>query len=132
VELPFPTIRVATNSQQYADQYHTSLSKIVSVYMGTINMQITNPYSQNFDFLDTVQFYISTQDQPEVLVAYDYNIPKGLKSINLAIVPGVNLKDYITSDSISVRLNAHINAVPAPGTQVLSSGNFHVTANPLN
>ena len=103
----------------------------MSAYLSNINMQIIAPPDQYFDFLDTIQLYISTETQPEVLVAYQYNIPKWMKQISLVIVPNVNLKNYFVQDSITVRLNAHINAIPASGTEVQLSGKFSVTANPL-
>lgn len=131
VDLPFPPIAVAINAQQYFDQYHASPRNLVSADLGNANLEITAPGYQYFDFLDTIQLFISTESQPEILVAYDYNIPKGKKIISLFIVPGLNLKNYVTGDSLTIRLDTHINAIPAPGTQVHVSGNFHIVANPL-
>ena len=131
IGLPFPATTVATNASQYFNQYHASSKNIVSAYLSNLNMQIIAPPNQYFDFLDSIQLFISTETQPEVLVAYQYNISKWMKQISLVIVPNVNLKNYFVQDSITVRLNAHINAIPASGTQVQISGKFSVTANPL-
>ncbi len=131
VELPFPPATVATNAQHYFDQYHASSKNIVSAALTSMSMQITAPAGQYFDFLDTIELYVSTESQPEVLVAYAYNIPKGQTTLDLTTMPGLNLKNYFVQDSIIVRLNAHINAVPAPGTTVQLSGKFHIVANPL-
>ena len=51
--------------------------------------------------------------------------------MNLTVVPGLNLKNYIVGDSVTVRLNAYVNDVPVPGGRLLLSGDFQVTANPL-
>ena len=131
-DLPFAKVSLATNAQQYFDQYHASRANVVSAFLTQLDMQITNPANQNFDFLDRMELYISTESQPEVLVAYQYSIPKGSKKIDLVIVQGLDIKNYADADSVTVRLNAHVNAVPIPGTQVYSEGNFHITANPLN
>lgn len=131
LDLPFPAITVATNAQQYFDQYHASSKNVVSVYLSSLNMQVIAPPNQYFDFLDTIQFFISTETQPEVLVAYAYNIPKLQQAIMLTVVPGLDLKNYFVQDSMTVRLNAHINAVPASGTQLQINGQFRCTANPL-
>ena len=132
VQLPFPPVTVAINAQQYFNQYHASAKNVVSASLGSMSLQITTPETQYFDFLNTIQLSVSTEIQPVVLVAYLYDVPKGQKTINLIITPGVDLKDYVTGDSITVQLNAYVNAVPAPGTQIYLSGNFNVTANPLD
>ncbi len=128
--LPFPAVSVATNSQELFDKYHASSKNLVSARINNIDLQITSA-GQNFDFLDTIQLYISAQNLPEMLVAYQYNIPKGQTRVDLAIVPDKNLKEYVVKDSVTLRLNAHINALPKPGTQVMAEGVFRVTANPL-
>ena len=130
LSLPFPAVSVATNAGQLFTQYHASSKNVVDAHVNNIDLQITSA-DQNFDFLDTIQLYISTESLPEILVAYQYNIPKGQTKVNLTIVPGLNLKNYVVQDSVTLRMNAHINALPRPGTQVLAEGSFHVTANPL-
>ncbi len=131
VELPFPPVTVAINAQQYFNQYHASINNVVSAYLGSMNLKIISPAGQYFDFLNTIQLSVSTESEAAVMVAYLYNIPKGQQYISLDIVPDVNLKYYVTGDSITVQLNAYVNAVPAPGTQIYLSGNFNVVANPF-
>lgn len=130
--LPFPATGIPTNSQQTLAQYNVSSSKIVSVYLQSLSIQIIAPNNQNFDFLDTIQLYISVPLQPEVLVAYEYNIPKGQNTLTLTPVADVNLKNYFLADTMYFRLYAHINAIPASGTQLNISSNFHLLANPLD
>ncbi len=131
LNLPIPPVSVATNAQQIFDQYHASSKNLVSANLNNADLQITAPAGQYFDFVDTIQVFISTEGLPEILVAYLYNIPKGQTKINLVVVPGLNLKSYAVQDSVILRLNAHVNAIPVQGTQVLTEGAFHVVANPL-
>ena len=128
--LPFPPVAVATNAGQLFTQYHAGRKNVVDAHVNNIDLQIVAG-DQNFDFLDTIQLFVSTADLPEVLVAYKYNIPKGQKRIDLTIVPGMKLRNYVVEDTVRLRMNAHVNAVPKPGTQVMAEGAFHVTANPL-
>jgi len=128
--LPFPSVSVATNAQQLFDKYHGSSKNLVDAHINNIDLQIVSA-GQNFDLLDTIQLFLSTETLPEILVAYQYNIPKGQTRVDLTIVPGKNLKNYVVQDSVRLRLNAHINALPRPGTQILAEGVFRVTANPL-
>ena len=129
--MSFAPVKVAINAQQYFDKYHTSSKNVVTTYLGGVNLEIPTPGNHYFDFSDNLELYISGNSQPEVLVAYDYSIPKGLKSINLTLAPGVNLKNYIVNDSITIRLSTHVSYIPAPGAQIISTGVFQVTANPV-
>ncbi|MFI5196766.1 MAG: hypothetical protein ACHQD8_06730 [Chitinophagales bacterium] len=129
--LSFPAVGVATNSKLYLAQYYTDSSKIISFGLKSLSIQVSMPANQNFDFLDTIQLYISTVSQPEVLVAYQYNIPKGTNSLDFVTVNNVNLKNYFLADTMYFRARAYINAVPASGTQLNIASVFHMVANPL-
>jgi hypothetical protein len=131
LDLPFPPLSVATNAQQIFNQYHASSTNLVDANLSNMDLQITAPAGQYFDFVDSIQIFISTESLPELLVAYLYNIPKGQTKINMVVVPGLNLRSYAVQDSVTLRLNAHVNAIPAQGTAVVTEGTFHVTANPL-
>jgi len=65
-------------------------------------------------------------------VAWEYNIPKGQTQLNLTTNTSVNLKNYFIQDTIYFRLQAHINAIPATGTQLNIASVFHLLANPLD
>ena len=131
IALSFPSTPLATNSQTYITQYNTSADKIVEVDLDSFALQILSPASQNFDFLDSVQLYISAPSQPEVLVAYSYSIAKGQTTLNLNTITSVNLKNYFIQDTLYLRISTHINAIPATGTQINSKTIFHMLANLL-
>jgi len=132
ITLPFPAVPVATNSQQYITQYHTSADKILMVNLKSMNLQIASPSGQNFDFLDNISIYISAKNQPEMLIASQNSVPKGQTTLNFTVPDStVNLKSYFLADTMYFRLSAHINAVPPTGEQLQLSSVFHVLANPL-
>lgn len=132
VDLPFPAVPVATNSQQYINQYKTSTDKILMVNLKSMSLQVVSPAGQNFDFLDNVKIYISAKSQPEVLVASKTTVPKGQSTLTFDIPSTtVNLKSYFLADTIYFRMQAHINAVPPVGEELQLSSVFHVLANPL-
>ena len=111
--------------------YSTAANKIISVGLQSLALQIQAPATQNFDFLDSVQVYISAAGQPELLVAYQYSIAKGQTTLNMNPVTDVNLKNYFVQDTIYFRLTTHVNAIPATGTQLNIASSFHVQANLL-
>jgi len=130
--LPFPSFPVVTNSQQYIAQYNTSTSKIVSFDLTSMQVQILSPANQNFNFLDTIQIFISASNQPEVLVAYQYGATTDQTILTLSVVSDVNLKNYFIQDTMYFRVNTHINAIPASGTQLKIVSDFNLVANPLD
>jgi hypothetical protein len=132
ISLPFPTMPIATNSQQYIAEYQTSAAKIVDVDLQSLALQILSPADQNFNFLDSVEIFISTSTLPEMLVAYAYDIPQGQTTLNLTTETNLNLKTYFIQDTIIFRMSAHINAIPASGTQLNIASTFHLLANPLD
>ena len=131
VLLPFPAVPVPTNSKQYIEQYHTSTDKILNVNLKSTSLQIVSPAGQNFDYLDNIEVYVATGSQPEILLASQSNIAKGLTTLDLTTSTNINLKEYFLADTLYFRMNAHINAVPAIGEQLMLSSVFHVLANPL-
>ena len=66
LSIPLPSISFATNSQTYLNQYHTAANMILDVYLKSLTMKLAAPANQNFDFLDSVQVYLSANSQSEV------------------------------------------------------------------
>ena len=128
--LPFPAIPVATNSREYIAQYNTSADKVVSVSLKSLNMHMTKPEGENFDFVDTIQLYISAPPMPEVLMAYDYTIAKGTNDVSLTTT-NVNLKEYFLKDTMYIRPYMHITKAPK-ATEIDIKSIFRLVANPLN
>lgn len=129
--LSFPAVPVATNSQQYIQEYGTDSNLVLDVYLKSLAIQIQSPANQYFDFLDNIDVYISTKTLPEMLIASQSNVPKGSGTLTLIPDTAVNLKNYFLQDTIYFRLNTHINAVPPPGEDLNIMSVFHMLANPL-
>ncbi len=130
-QLSTPRVAMATNSQAYLAQYNTIAEKIVSLDLAALSIEIAGNTRQNFDFMDNVQVYVSGKQHGEVLLAYQNNIPRGQKLLNLNTAADVNLKDYFLEDSMYYRVETHINAVPESGETLRVNSTFHLVANPL-
>lgn len=133
ISLPFPAVPVATNSKQALSQNNTIAEKVIEADLKSLSLTIVSPPDLTFDFVDSVQLFISANNLPEQLVAYSYNIPKGVRSLNLTTNTNVNLKQYFLQDTMYVRLTTHINSIPALQSdgQMSVAAVMHVTANPL-
>ena len=131
MSLAFPTISTPTNSASDMSEYHTSSSNLVSVTLDSLNLQITAPAGQNFNFLDSIELYLAGTGLPEQLLAYNYNVPKGQTTVALTPAPNFNIKNYFLLDTMNILTNMHINAVPLAGTTVNINSTFVMVANPL-
>lgn len=129
--LPLPSIPVPTNSKQYLKQYNTTAEKVLLVDLKRLTLEIVTPPGQNFNFIDFVEVYISARSQPEQLLAFQYTVPAGQTTLELTTSKDVNLKDYFLQDTMYLRMNAHVNAVPISGTELKINSVFHLLANPL-
>jgi hypothetical protein len=131
VGITFPTVAVPTNSQQYLSSYGSAISMITNVSLKSLQLQIQAPSTQTFDFLDSVEVYLSAPGLPQVLAASQNDIPKGSNSLTINTNTDLNLKSYYTQDTIYLTLQAHFNATPLSGQTLNIASVFHIIANPL-
>lgn len=128
----FATSTVSTNVAQYNTQYNTATNLIDSVVMSKLSVvKIGGTSSVHFNFIDTIRVYAKSNSQSEVLVAYMYGVPQNTDSLALTCMD-VDMKPYFTSDSVSLRVNAHFLSLPDSGGTVRINTSLIVHANPLN
>ncbi len=122
----------ATNYQSYLSEYNTSSDKAIHAKMKKLSMRITSAGTQNFDFMDSIKVYVVGKNGlPDQLVADKVPVPKGTQFVEMDVV-GQNLKEYFLQDSMYVRLQGRINALPQLNTKINLSTTFNLLANPLN
>jgi len=131
VRANFPIFAFATNAQQYIDQYKTSSDKITSLKLAKCNLTMSLPANGNFDYVDSIQIYLSATGLNEKLAAYKYDIPKGQNTISLDKSTD-EFKEYFLKDSMYVRVSAHFVAVPDSNSKINMETGFNMIANPLN
>lgn len=128
VDVTFPQYTLETNTQQYFDDYHVSGKNVRSATFETGELKAVSPI--NVDFMDKVEVYVSADGLPEVLVAYQDNIPKGQRTIPL-LSSGANMREYIKHPVVYGRVKTHLNTIPPSGTKINISAEFKVIANPI-
>lgn len=126
-----PPIAVETKSEEYIKQYNTSSALITEVKLGQLKLEINEPATQNFDMMDSVWLFVSASGLPEIQAAYYFDIPKGVKTLDL-ITSGDNLKEYFLQDSMYFRIQGHFYKAPDSASVFTISTRFDAIANPLN
>jgi len=131
ITIDFPTLPLNTNSQQYLQQYNTTVNKINSVTLSSVVLQMTAPAGKNLNFLKSVSFYLASDTLPSIRVAHKINIPKGSTTVSLDDT-SADLKPYFLENTIYVHVTATFDSIPPRGTSINTITTFHLSANPLN
>lgn len=125
-----PTIPVETKSEENIKNYNTSPELIKSVVFSQLKLEITHPDFQTMDMVDSLWLYVSAPDLPEILASHAFDIPKGIRSIDLE-TNDENVKEYFLKETMYFRVEGHFNTAPDSTSVINFSAAFNVVANPL-
>lgn len=128
--LPAFSFTFPTEMRKIADDYNTSLDKLVSIKLSSFSMSPVLPAGQNLNFINSLELRLSAPGMQQVVVARKSPFPKDVSPVDLT-VGGDELKDYFTKDSVTVQVLADVNAIPPMGTQIRFDSKYKITANPL-
>lgn len=131
VWISYPTYPVVTGIDTMLDKYNAQANKVVRVTLLLSSLQIVVPPDLTFNYLDSFQLFISATGLPEQMIAYHYNVPKSVRMFDLQKVTDLNLRDYITKDTVYFRINTHINTPTPPDEKIKVKTLFHIQANPV-
>ena len=114
-----PRFGIATNSKEHIEKYKTATNLITEVLLSKLNMAVTNPPNSSFNYVDTIQLYISSSPNGtnEQLVAYKNDIARDIQKVDLDVT-NINLKEYFILDSMYYRIYAHFVEIPSDETRV--------------
>ncbi|MCB9263228.1 MAG: hypothetical protein H6607_12710 [Flavobacteriales bacterium] len=107
INLPFDILTpdVESNSESTFEVNDTRKDLIEEIKLKHLDLLITSPDGQNFDFLKSIAIYISADGLNEIKVAWKDDIPDGMGN-NLVLETTENdLKEYIKKDKFNLRLN---------------------------
>jgi hypothetical protein len=132
VNLPFevPTPEISTNSNQKFENNHTSANLVKDIKLNELRLTITNPVNKTFSFLKSIQVYISTTQNDEILLAHHDNVPADVSMIAL-ITTQEKLDHYIKSDSYKLRTKIITRETFTQAIDVQVDLKFKVTASGL-
>ncbi len=133
VDVPFDiwTPDIPTNSETTFENNDTRTDLIEEIILTQMNMNITSPDSQTFDFLKTIEVYIDADGLDEKKIAWLLDIPQtGLKEIILEISDD-DLKDYIKKDKYKLRSHTVTRQLISKSTDIEIKSSFFVDASIL-
>ncbi len=119
---------VNSNSSQAFSDNNTDASAVKNIYLNSIELTITSPQSQTFNFLSAVHIYISTNSSNETELAYLDSVPQDADSI--ALIPTqAALDQYVKASSYNLRVEAVMRQGLTQDVNINIDSKFRVTAN---
>ncbi|MGB0916628.1 MAG: hypothetical protein ACPGU4_03470 [Flavobacteriales bacterium] len=106
VNLPInlPTPPITTNAIQKFEDEGIETNWIESIKLKELKLTLINPSGEDFDFLENVNIYISSDGEAEQLLASKSPVPEGSGSMISLDVNDVNLFAHITQPNFSLRI----------------------------
>jgi hypothetical protein len=119
---------ITTNSSEAFANNNTDAGHVKNIHLKSMELNITSPPGQTFDFLKSVHVYISTNSSNEIQLAYLDSIPQGVDSI--ALIPTQSALDqYVKAPSYNLRAEAVLRQGLTQDVNVDINSKFSVTAN---
>jgi hypothetical protein len=121
-----PPVKVTTS-----EEFKSNKAKLVKdVILNKLDLTITNPQNENFDFLKDIEIFISVEGKSDVQVAYLKEVPQGVNTISLKTT-NAKLDEYIKADSYTINTKITLNKAVGQKINVKSAMRFKVTASPF-
>lgn len=129
LNLPFEvsTPDVTTNSSQQFGNNNTAANLIKEIKLEELKLTVTNPSAKTFSFLKSVEIYISTNSNDEILLANLDNIASSAQTISLTTTTQ-DLSAYVKASSYKLRTKVVTKETVTQAIDVRTDLKFKVKA----
>lgn len=103
-----------SQSQEFRNQGY-SRDQIDSVRVAGFTLAIVDPADANFDFLDSIRFFVEAEGLPRIEIAVLDPVPVGVAAVELELADA-ELADYATAESMTITSEASGRRPPAETT----------------
>lgn len=128
--VPLTPIAVPTRSDEKFKNENTSANLVKDVKLDRLTLTITDPNAENFDFLQSISLYISTDSNDRILLASLDNVPTGVTTLQLTPTTQ-KLDKYVKASSYTLSTEARIRRPISRDITIRTDSRFKVTADPL-
>lgn len=131
VAAPLSPVAVPTQSASTFKNNNTKADLVKDVSLNKLTLNIADPNSENFDFLRSIELYISTSNgSDQILLASLSEVPQGVQSITLTPTKA-KLDTYLKAESYTLTTKATIAKAITRDITIRADSRFKVTADPL-
>jgi len=128
--VPLTPITVTSNSEETFKNNKTRAELVKDVTLDKLTLTITDPQGGDFDFLESIELYISSDNKPDVKLAGLDAVPQNATQIELQST-NAELDEYIKSDSYTIRTKAVLAKPVSSDVTIKADMRFKATADPL-
>lgn len=130
INIPFiiPSPEITTSSEQAFKNNNTRADLVDEASLESLDLLITAPAEQTFDFLNEIEIYIQADGLEETLLASKYDIPENTGNSLSLESSGVNLKEYIKKESYSIKTKVITDKVISRDIDIDAQMRFRVKA----
>lgn len=126
--LNIPTPNISTNAESTLEMNNTHKDMVESVRLKTLQLTLTNPVNGDFNFLKSIQIYMSADGLDEILVASLTDIPSNVGN-TLTLTPiDVELMEYVLLDQVDLRVKTVTDELITTAHQINIHSVFRVDA----
>lgn len=107
IDLPFNVFSpsVTSNSEATFAVNDTRKDLIEEIKLTELGLTINSPANGNFNFLESIEIFLSAADLPEVKIAWKDEIPENGSAKIALLTSTADLKEYIKKDEFSLRVS---------------------------
>jgi hypothetical protein len=130
INLPFNilTPEITTNSQQTFESNNTRKDLVEEIFLRKLHLTITDPTNGNFNFLNSINIYISSPNVSETRIAWKDNIPENNANSLQLEATAADLQSYIAADKFTLRVNTVTDQLINTDYTVKLDADFEVNA----
>jgi hypothetical protein len=117
-----------TDSEFEFEVNDTRKDRIREILLKNLELSIIDPSGKSFSFLNSIEIFISSANNPEQKVAFKEEIPNSIGSKLVCDVSDVDLQAYIKEDKFSLRLRTVTDEILTEDVTINIYSNFLVDA----
>lgn len=122
------TPEMETNSMYEFENNNTKKDRINSIFLKNLELNITSPTNETFSFVNDLEVYIDSPNNPEILIAVKNDIPNTVGDNLILDVPTTDLQEYIKDSKFSLRLKVVTDETISQDVDIDIYSNFLVDA----
>ncbi|MFK7920523.1 MAG: hypothetical protein AB8H47_01130 [Bacteroidia bacterium] len=130
IDLPFDlfTPDIETNTETEFETEKTSKDLLEEVKLTKLDLVITSPTDADFEFLETITFYLVADGLPEIAIATKDPVVDGVgATLSLDVIED-DLKEYMKKEGFKLRANIKTDNTIAEAISIEISTSFFIDA----
>ena len=130
INLPFNifTPETKTNSEAQFEVNNTRKDLIEQIILEGLELEINSPNNGNFNFLKSVELYISAEGLDDQKIAFKENLGNDNVRTIILETTNIDVQEYIKKDNFSLKLTTVTDEVTTSDYEIIIKSSFFIDA----